>query len=109
MGLGGAATNAWFPAAVISFFFPGIGLLVLGRPELKALGVKIFIGYLVITIAIPIAVGVMGGLLGLYGLWSIWRLAYLVRLLIHPLAMLHTHDATVKLRPELGQPILFKN
>jgi hypothetical protein len=109
LGLGGAATNAWVPAAVISFFFPGIGLLLLGRNELKALGVKIFVAYLVLTIAIPITIGVVGGVLGIYGLWSIWRLAYLARLLLHPLAMVHTHDATVKLYPHLGQPILFKS
>lgn len=101
LALGGAAGNAWFPAAVVSFFFPGIGLLLLGRDELKPLGVKIFIAYLVVTIAMPIA-------FGLGGLWFIWQLTYLIRLLVHPLAMIHTHDATVKAFPNLGQPILFK-
>jgi hypothetical protein len=97
------------PAAVLSFFFPGIGLLLLGRSELKALGVKIFVGYLVLTVALPVAVGVVGSVVGMYGLWSIWQLAYLARLIIHPLAMIHTHDATVKIAPQLGQPLVFKS
>jgi hypothetical protein len=39
--------------------------LLLGRSDLKALGVKIFVAYLVLTIAIPITIGVVGGVIGI--------------------------------------------
>src|SRR5207302_1674823 len=49
LGLGMPA-NAWFPGALVSFFFPGLGLLFVPRSEIKTLGVKIFVGYLAASI-----------------------------------------------------------
>ena len=44
--------NAWFPGALVSFFFPGLGLLFVPRSEIKTLGVKIFVGYLAASIGL---------------------------------------------------------
>ena len=107
LGMGGVPQNAWMPAALISFFLPGIGLAFLPSPELKSLGIKIFIAYLVVTVVIPVAFGIIGSITGIYQLWWIMRLANVFRL-AHIASAIHTHDATVKLNPQLGQPIFFK-
>jgi hypothetical protein len=107
LGMGGVPQNAWMPAALISFFLPGLGLAFLPSPELKSLGIKIFIAYIVVTLVIPMVFGIIGSVTGIYQLWWIMRLANVFRL-AHIASAIHTHDATVKLNPQLGQPIFFK-
>ena len=109
MTAGGMPTNPWVPGAIVSFFFPGLGLLFLPNPQLKSLGIKVFVGYVIVMIGLPITIAVVAGLTGIYALGYLGSLLHLFRLVIHPAAMLHTHDATVKMNPALGKPILFKN
>jgi hypothetical protein len=107
LGLG-APTNAWFPGALLSFFFPGLGLLFVPRPEAKSLGIKIFIGYVVATIGIAVLV-VICNVAGIYSVGTIFTLLNsLFQLGARVGAMLHTHDTTVKAFPNLGAPIVFK-
>ena len=110
MGLaapGALPTNAWIPAALVSFFLPGIGLVFLPSPQYKSLGIKIFVGYLVLGVVLPIAVSLVASLTGIYQIGYISYPLYLVRL-AHILSLIHTHDCTVKLNPALGAPIFFK-
>lgn len=101
----GAPTNAWVPGALVSFFFPGIGLLLIGRPEYKSLAIKIFVGYIALVFG-SIVFGVILSIIGLGFIWSILSLAIMAA----PIAsLIHTHDLTVKAYPHLGQPIFFKN
>lgn len=101
----GAPTNAWIPGALVSFFFPGIGLLLIGRPEHKSLAIKIFVGYVALVFG-SIIFGILLSIVGLGFLWSILSLA----LMVAPIgSLIHTHDMTVKAYPHLGQPIFFKN
>lgn len=109
LGLGGMPTNAWVPSALISFFFPGIGLLFLPKPEYKTLGIKIFVAYLVVMIFLPVAISIVSSITGIYALGYLGYAFHLLRLVIHPGAAIHSHDCTVKLNPQLGQPIFFKN
>jgi len=104
----GQLTNPWVPAALVSFFFPGLGHLFLPRPDLKAIGVKIFVAYLVIMIGVPVLFGILGSITGVYQLGYVWSLFNLLRLIAHPLSLFHTHDTACKLNPQLGSPILFK-
>ncbi|HWL88336.1 MAG TPA: hypothetical protein VNO21_21175, partial [Polyangiaceae bacterium] len=104
----GQLTNAWVPGALLSFFFPGTGHLFLPRPDLKAIGVKIFVAWLVLSVAGGILLVVLQSILG-YALTSLlWKLFELAQFLAHPVSAIHTHDMACKLNPQLGQPILFK-
>ncbi len=110
MGLaapGALPTNAWVPAAIVSFFLPGIGLLFLPNPQYKSLGIKIFVGYLILGLVVPIVLSVVISITHVYQLGYINYPLYLVRL-AHIISLIHTHDCTVKINPALGQPIFFK-
>ncbi len=109
MGIGGGAlpTNAWFPAAIVSFFLPGIGLLFLPNPQFKSLGIKIFVGYIAAAWILPIVIGVMASVTHIYAL-DYLRYPFWFFRLVPFVALIHTHDLTVKLNPALGQPIFFK-
>ena len=109
MSAGGLPTNAWIPAALISFFFPGVGLFFLPKPEYKSLAIKIFVGYLVVMIFAPVAISIVANVTGIYAIGYTGYLFHLLRLVIHPGAAIYTHDCTVKLNPALGQPLVFKN
>ena len=111
MGLapGGLPTNAWIPAALISFFFPGIGLFFLPDPRYKPLAIKIFVAYLVVMIFLPVAISIVSSVTGIYAIGYLGYAFHLLRLVVHPGAAIHTHDCTVKLNPALGQPLFFKN
>jgi len=107
-GLTGMPTNAWIPSALISFFFPGIGLLLLPRPELKSMGIKIFVTYIVTLIGLPIVISIVRALTDIYAIGYLQHPLHLVRLVFHVGAMIYTHDACCKLNPSLGSPIFFK-
>jgi len=101
----GAPTNAWIPGALVSFFLPGIGLMLIGRPEYKALAIKIFVGYIALVIGSIVFTVVMT----IFGLGLLSSLVGLV-LSVAPFAsLIHTHDMTVKAYPHLGKPIFFKS
>ena len=70
---------------------------------------KIFVAYLAITVVLPIAFGIIGSISGIYALWYVWRIINFVRFFAHPVALVHTHDMTCRLNPQLGQPIFFKH
>jgi hypothetical protein len=107
LGLGVPA-NPWFPGALVSFFLPGLGLLFVPRPEVKAIGVKIFVGYLVASIGLGVLV-VVSNIIGIYGVgYAFSSVNGILQLLARIGAVLHTHDTTVKVYPNLGQPIVFK-
>lgn len=101
----GAPTNAWVPGALVSFFLPGIGLLLIGRPEYKSLAIKIFVGYVACVFG-SIVFGIVTAIIGVGFVASLPGFLF-------PLAsvasLIHTHDVTVKAYPHLGQPIFFKN
>jgi len=111
MGLssGGLPTNAWVPAALISFFFPGIGLFFLPGPQYKPMAIKIFVAYLAIMIFLPVAINIVSRVTGIYAIGYLGYAFHLLRLIIHPGAAIYTHDCTVKLNPQLGQPLFFKS
>jgi len=74
----------------------------------KALGVKIFVGYLVASIALGILMVIMR-VVEVYAIASLFSgLNGLLQLVARIGGMLHTHDTTVKVYPNLGQPIAFK-
>ena len=94
------------PGAVVSFFFPPLGLIFLG-PQQKSSAIKLFVVYLVASIVLSVLVSItysisysLGGLMS--GLYS------LIQLALHVGGMIHTHDETVRAFPQLGQPIYFK-
>ena len=102
LGLG-APQNPWFPGALISFFFPGLGLLVVPGQEAKILGVKVFAAFFVASILVYAGLAALtlaGVYLGFVG--SIFQLV------AHVGGALHTHDVIVKAYPNLGAPIAFK-
>src|SRR5205085_2910552 len=80
LGLTGMPTNAWIPAALISFFFPGIGLLLLPRPELKGMGIKIFVTYIVTLIGLPIILAIVRSITDIYAIGYLQHPLHLVRL-----------------------------
>lgn len=108
LGLTGMPTNPWIPSALISFFFPGIGLLLLPRPELKSMGIKIFVTYIVTLIGLPIVISIVRAITDIYAIGYLQHPLHLVRLVFHVGAMIYTHDACCKLNPSLGSPIFFK-
>ncbi len=105
---GAVPTNAWFPAAVISWLFPGLGLLMLKDKNRTKFAVGIFVAYLVIAVVLGVLQGIfysmdipaLGGIIAL--------VAWLVRLVAHFGSMILTHDETVRAYPHLGAPIFFK-
>jgi hypothetical protein len=103
-----APTNAWVPGAIVSLLLPGLGLFFIrdGKSRGK-LALVIFVGYFVASVALGIVAAVLGAisaiLAGLFGLVS-----SLFHLAVHILAMLHTHDETVRAYPHLGNAIVFK-
>ena len=109
-GLSGAApTNPWIPAALVSFFFPGLGLLFVPRPELKSTGIKIFVGYIACMWAVPIAIAMIARVTGIYAIGYVGYPFRLIGLLFHIGSMIYTHDAVCKRYPNLGAPIFFKS
>jgi len=105
-------TNAWIPAALISFFLPGLGLLMLPKPELKSKGIKIFIGYIIVVVLINVVMGILLGILiSATGVGALGYLMHPLRLVTFVLWLaniIYTHDATVTINPALGKPIFFK-
>ena len=102
LGLG-APQNPWFPGALISFFFPGLGLLVVPGQEAKILGIKVFAAYIVASIVlIFLVIGVAFAGVPLGFLYSVFHIGARVG------GALHTHDVIVKAYPNLGAPIAFK-
>ena len=101
----GAPTNAWFPGAIVSFFFPGLGLLLIGRPEYRSLGIKIFVGY----VACVFGLVLFGIVTAIIGVGFVASLPGFLFPLASVASLIHTHDVTVKAYPHLGQPIFFKN
>jgi hypothetical protein len=105
---GGMPTNAWIPGAIVSLFFPAMGLLFLPRADLKATGIKIFVAWIVCMWVLPIALSIIASTTGIYALGYIGYPFRLVGLLFHIGGMIFTHDAACKLNPSLGSPIFFK-
>lgn len=105
---GAPPTNAWIPGALISFFFPGLGLLVLPRPDMKSMAVKIFVAYIVAMWALPIMLSVMANITGVYALGYLGYPFRLLGIVFHVGSMLYTHDMACKMNPQLGAPIVFK-
>lgn len=105
---GALPTNPWIPGAIVSFFFPGLGLLFLPRPEMKSMAVKIFVGYLIAMWGLPIMLSVIASVTGVYALGYLGYPFRLLGLVFHVGSMLYTHDMAVKLNPALGQPLAFK-
>lgn len=101
----GAPTNAWVPGALVSFFLPGIGLLLIGKPEYKSLGIKIFVGYVALVFGSIIFAFVMA----FAGLGFLSKLVGLVLTVAPAASLIYTHDMTVKAYPHLGKPIFFKS
>lgn len=107
---GPAPTNPWFPAAVVSWIFPGLGLLMLKDKNRSKLAYAIFGIYVALYILLSVLWWIFVGVLGIGALGSIVSLLQgLVHLVAHFGSMLFTHDETVKAYPHLGQPIFFKN
>jgi hypothetical protein len=104
----GMPNNAWMPGALVSFFFPGLGLLLLGHPASKSTGIKIFVGYIACMWALPVAVGVIASITGVYSLGYIGYPFRLIGLAFMIGSMIYTHDTACKLNPRLGTPIFFK-
>jgi hypothetical protein len=107
---GPAPTNPWFPAAVVSWLFPGLGLLLLKDKDRKKLAIAIFVGYIAAVVLLNVLWWLFAGVLeigALGGLVSL--LSWLLRLVAHFGTMIFTHDETVKAYPHLGNPIFFKN
>lgn len=102
-----APTNPWFPAALVSFFLPGIGLLLLSDKKRTKLAIAIFattvVGHIVLS-----CMGIVSGMFssGLGMLFSI--LNWFFGLVMHIGSAIHTHDETVRSYPQLGRPILFE-
>lgn len=101
-------TNAWIPAAILSLFIPGAGLFLLPRQDLKAMGIKILLGYFACMWVIPIMARIMASVTGIYIFGWFGYPFHLLGLLFHVGSMIYTHDSTVKMVPSLGQPIFFK-
>jgi hypothetical protein len=109
--LGGPApTNPWFPAAVVSWLFPGLGLLLLKDKNRNKLAGAIFGGYVALYIVLAVLWSVFANVLEIGALAVIISLLqWLVHLVARFGTMIFTHDETVKAYPHLGQPIFFKN
>lgn len=84
--------------ALVSFFLPGLGLL-LGKCHRK-LGVMVFVAAMVAICAIVVA-GIFGTLMCFFGF-----LLYMAIPVIHITAAVHTYDVLQK--EEGGKPIFFK-
>ncbi|MBL8685641.1 MAG: hypothetical protein JNK05_41070 [Myxococcales bacterium] len=106
---GPAPTNPWIPG-IVSFFFPGLGLLMLKDKNRSKLAGAIFGGYIAANILIWLLSFIFIGILELYFFGTIVSLLRLVVwAAFGPGSMIFTHDETVKAYPHLGQPIFFKN
>jgi hypothetical protein len=107
---GPAPTNPWFPAAIVSWFFPGLGLLLLKDKNRTKLAIAIFVGYIAATILLSMLWWLVAAVFGMSTLGSLVSLLlWLLRLVAHFGSMIFTHDETVKAYPHLGTPIFFKN
>jgi len=108
LGLATPPTNEWVPGPIVSFFFPGLGLLFLG-PADKTLAFKIFGGYIAVTVGVVI-LQILFALAGVPFINSMFSLlGTIVHLVSHVGGMIHTHDTVVKYYPNLGNPIFFKS
>ncbi len=84
-------------AAIVSLFFPGIGLLFV--PNKAGLGIGVFAGYLVLNIVLfVIAVVTIG----------IGSCLFLLVPLVNVLAAVHSWDEAAKVSRGKFQPLLFK-
>lgn len=109
VGAGPAPTNAWWPAALVSWWLPGIGLLLLKDKDRKKLAIGSFVGYIAIVVVTSILIGVFASM-EVPALPMILSLVLrLVQLVAHFGMLIYTHDETVRAYPHLGSPIFFKN
>lgn len=94
-----AAGEPMHPAvpAIVSLFFPGIGLLFL--PNKAGLGIGLFVGYLVLNIVLVVLTVITFGLGGCL---------YLLVPLVNILAAVHSWDEAAKVSGGKFQPLLFK-
>jgi hypothetical protein len=83
-------------------------LLVLPRPDMKAMAIKIFVAYIVAMWAVPIGLSVIANVTGVYALGYLGYPFRLLGLVFHIGSMLYTHDMACKMNPQLGAPIIFK-
>lgn len=90
-------------AAIISFFFPGLGLLLV--PNKMPLALGIFGGVMVLSILLGVAAGIIGALVNS----SVCVLCVLpVVLLLQIGAAIYTYDEAAKLSNGQHKPLVFK-
>ncbi len=109
VGGGVAPTNAWWPAAIVSWWLPGIGLLLLKDKDRKKLAIGTFVGYFAIVVVVSILIGVFASMEVPVLPLILSLLLRLVQLVAHFGMLIYTHDETVRAYPHLGNPIFFKN
>jgi len=93
-----AGTSNAVVGAIISFFFPGLGLLL--SPDKKMLGIMVFIAVFIVDV-VAMVVGGIGAAICFLPI-----VFFLAIPLAHLVAILHTYDVLTK--EAGGNPILFK-
>ncbi len=91
-------SNNIIVGAVISFFFPGLGLLL--SKDKKMLGIMVFVGVMIADVAIMFVGGIGAAICLVPGI------LFLLMPVFNLVAALHTHDELQK--ESGGKPILFK-
>jgi len=92
------SSNRAILGAIISFFLPGIGLLLSKQSRMK--GLLIFI---IVAVADVVSVVIAS----ILTLCIVGLLLFSVPFVIHIVAAIHTHDVIVK-EDNSGKPILFE-
>ena len=118
--VGAPPTNPWFPHAVVSAFFPPLGLLMLkDGKDRKKFALTIFAGYVIAWVVLSFVLYPIIGTssTNVYGtqivtenfLGTILRiLIWFLRLAAFAFGLIYTHDEVVRSYPNLGNPIFFK-